>query len=214
VADAVFTNFKKGNVAKASELQKVFGTGDEMEAAKIIVEQGDAQVSASERKQDADAHRRAVIGFLHKTYVDAKGLPHPTSRLDGVVDEAKVRLDNTKQVEKQAEEIVKKMQGKLVFVKSVMECTLFLEHKYARKCSGVVYKNCEIQKEDWDAQGCKWVINISPGDFDGFCNELNKSTGGDYQLAMGRTDPRENRPVEEDLSKKKKKKKRDKKKRR
>ena len=41
--DAVFTNFKKGNLANASELQTVFGTVDEMKAAKIIVDKGDAQ---------------------------------------------------------------------------------------------------------------------------------------------------------------------------
>ena len=201
--DAIFTNFKKGNFAKGSELQETFGTSDEMKVAKMIVEKGDAQVSASERKQDFEDHRRAVIGFIQRTYVDAKGIPHPRTRIDVAVDESKVRLDPSQQVEKQADDIVKKMQGVLVFKKTLMEYTVFLDHRYAKKCSGIIYKNAEVQKEDWDAQGCKWALNISPLDFDAFCIELNRSTGGDYLLAVGRSDPRENRPLEE-VSKKRK----------
>jgi len=199
--DAVFTNFKKGNVAKSSDLVSVFGTSDEMEAAKKIVAEGELQVSASERKEDLEGHRRAVIHYLHKTYIDAssekKGHPHPVSRLERIVDEAKVRLDPAENPQKQAEQIVKKMVGKWIFIKSSMECTIFLEHVYAKKCSGIVYKNSEVVREEWDKDGCKWTICVSPGDFDSFVAELNKITSGDFMMAMGRSDPRENRPVEE-----------------
>jgi ribosome maturation protein SDO1 len=215
IADQVFSNFKKGNVAKSSDLVSVFGTNNSQTILETIVREGELCVSAAERKEDMDAHRRQVIGYLHKTYVDASGLPHPVTRLEGTVDESKVRLDVAVNPKKQAEEVVKKMLGKLVFKKSSMEFTLFLEHKYAKKCQGIVYKNCEVSKESWDQQGCRWILLSSPGDFDGFVAEMNKVTSGDYLLAMGRKDPRESVPEEEqDDNRKRKPRKRDKKKNR
>jgi len=198
VSDQIFTNSKKANLAKGTDLIDVFGTNDTQSILQTIVKEGDLQISASERKEDAEEHRKKIIGYMHRTYVDAKGLPHPVTRLKEVLREAKVRLNPLGNHEKQAEEIIKKMQGKLVFKKSCVEYTIFLVHKYARKCQGIIYKYCKISRESWDRDGCLWLLTLSPGDFDSFMKDLNKITGGDYLLNIGRKDPREKKPKDEE----------------
>ena len=147
VADQVFTDSRKGNVAKAKDLREVFGTDDLTTCLQKIVQDGELQVSAQERKEDFAKHRRAVLAHIHKTYTDAKGLPHPMLRLEAVVDEVKgVRLDPHSQVEKQAEDIVKKLQGTLVFKKNTSEYAVLVKHAYARKAQSVVYKFTEVRK--------------------------------------------------------------------
>eukprot|EP00656_Telonema_subtile_P011343 TRINITY_DN15592_c0_g1_i1.p1 TRINITY_DN15592_c0_g1~~TRINITY_DN15592_c0_g1_i1.p1 ORF type:complete len:277 (+),score=76.09 TRINITY_DN15592_c0_g1_i1:177-1007(+) len=45
-----FTNVSHGKFAKKGDLQKAFGTGDEEEVCKIILEKGEIQISSDERK--------------------------------------------------------------------------------------------------------------------------------------------------------------------
>ena len=50
--DRIFTNVSKGQFAKSADLQKTFGTRDQEEIAKIILEKGNSlQVSNLEREQ-------------------------------------------------------------------------------------------------------------------------------------------------------------------
>jgi len=184
-ADQIFTDSKKGNVAKDKDLKNVFGTNDLTECLKKIVLEGELSVSAKERREDMKRHRQAVIGYLHRTYVDASNLPHPTTRLEAAVNESKVRLDPSEQVEKQAIDIVKDMSGKLVFRKNTVEYTVAVTHTYARKASSVIYQYCEVNKEDWGANGCVWTFGIGAPEFDKFMAALNKITHGDYQLTTG-----------------------------
>lgn len=185
VADAIFINSKKGNIAKSSDLVKAFNTDDVDKCAQMIIKDGEAQVSATERKEDMKKHRQAIIGYLHNNYLDDKGLPHPTIRLESVLNEVKVRIDPSRPVQKQSEEIIKKMQGKLIFKKGVVDYTLILKHAYAKKCTGIIYKYCGDPKDSWNEVGCTWKLQIAPREFDAFMNDLNKITQGDYVLTCG-----------------------------
>lgn len=213
VAEAIFINSKKGTIAKDSDLVAVFGTSDVNKCAQIIVKEGDAQVSSAERKEDMEKHRKAVLGYIHSTYLDASNRPHPLSRLETLPEQAKVRLDPNIPVQKQADEIVKKMQGVLVFKKGTVEYTLSLGHAYAKKCTGVVYKYCANPKDSWDAVGCTWKLEIAPREFDSFLAELNKITQGDFTLTSGteKTPELPESKIESGRKKKKKLRKRDKK---
>jgi len=182
VADQIFTDSKKGNVAKSKDLHEVFGTDDLQTCLRTIVTDGDLQISAEERKEDFAAHRRKVIAYIHKTYVDGGNLPHPISRLEAVIDEAKVRLDPRENPEKHGEDIVSKLRGTLVFKKNTVEYTIIVGHAYAKKAQGVVYKLADVRKESWDAEGCTWILNVPNSQFDGFLSALNKLTQGDFTL--------------------------------
>jgi ribosome maturation protein SDO1 len=208
VADQVFTDSRKGNVAKSNDLRKVFGTDDLNTCLQKIVQEGDLQVSAKERREDQQQHRRAVIGYMHRTYVDARNLPHPVSRLEGVIDEAKVRLDQRESVEKQADEIVKKLQGTLVFRKNTAEYTVVVKHEYAKKVQSTIYQFSDVRKEDWSAQGCTWTLNVSPHDLDNLISALNKTTKGDFQLLIDGQKPVVDQAEVADSNRKKKKEKR------
>jgi ribosome maturation protein SDO1 len=182
-ADVIFTNQKRGNVASASDLREIFGSEDLQKCLEIIVKDGDLQVNAQERKEDMDQHRRAVAGYLQKNYIDGRNnLPFPTPRLWPIIDESKVRLDPSGNVPSQAEEIVKRMLGVVLFKKSAVECVMQLKHEYIAKCQGIVHKMADIRKERWTADGCEWELCLVPSNVDAFMSALNKSTDGDYTI--------------------------------
>lgn len=185
-ADIIFTNAKKGNIAREQELKEVFGTSDVNKCAEIMVREGQSQVSASERKEDIDNHRRAIIGYLHRSFTDQAGLMHPIVRLESVLDEAKIRVDPSVTVHKQAEEVIRKMQGKLVFKKGTTDYTITVPKQYAKKCSTIIYKYSPVMhKEQRTSDRFSWKVCFSVGEINQFIEEMNSITDGDYTMTSG-----------------------------
>lgn len=178
-ADVIFTNSKKGNVAKSSDLKACFNTDDVNECAKQILAQGNTQVSAAERKEDISAHRKKVAAFLHKTYTDQAGTPHPLARINNILDELKLNLDPSGNVANQAEDIVKKMQGKIVFKLNTDQYELSVKKSY-KNVDNVIAKYSPKYSRKNENNLWKYTISLPPGDVDNFMQELNKVTEGDY----------------------------------
>ena len=180
-ADAIFTNSKKGNIARNQDLITVFGTDDVNKCAETMVREGEAQVSVAERKEDIAVHRRQILEYLHKTYVDQAGLPHPMVRLETVLDEAKIKVDPAVSVYKQSEEVIKKMMGKLVFRRNATDYTITVPKQYTKDCREVIGKFCPTgRKEIREATSITWKVSITSTDFDRFIAEMNKITSGDF----------------------------------
>jgi rRNA metabolism SBDS family protein len=182
VTDQIFLNSKKGDVAKSKDLKDVFGKDDWLECLKYIVDCGELQVSASERKEDLEKHKRSIIEYIHSSYVDGNGLPHPVTRLVGVLVDSKVRIDSSINVRKQVEEIIKKMIGILVFKKNTVDYLIKISTKYSKKAESVMSKFSSVLKQNKDGELSTWRVSITPKSFDEFLNCLNKVTYGDYTL--------------------------------
>lgn len=63
-ADRVFTNVSKGTVASTKDLKKVFGTTDQEEVIKLILEKGQVQISDLERKAALSNVAREVANMV------------------------------------------------------------------------------------------------------------------------------------------------------
>lgn len=185
VADEVFTNSKKGDRAKASELKAAFGTDQSGECAKIVVERGELQLSAAERKEKVETRKREIIGYLHKHYVDPKTkMPHPFTRIENAMDQIKYHVDADEPVEKQVDQVLKKMPGILTFRKEEIYGVVKVGHAFYGQCQGLVQKYCKVEKEDWDGQGCSMRVSLVPGDYDTLASALNKVTKGEFQFEV------------------------------
>jgi rRNA metabolism SBDS family protein len=185
-AEAIFTNAKKGNIAREQDLQEVFRTCDINKCAEIMVREGEAQVSASERKEDIDTHCRAIIAYLHRSFTDQTNTRYPISKLELVMEEAKIRVDPAISVHKQAEEVIKRMQGKMVFKKGTTDYTITVSKAYAKKCGVIICKySPAMHKEQRNPDGITWKICLALGDMENFTNEMNKITEGDFTMVSG-----------------------------
>ncbi len=91
--------------------------------AKIIVEKGELQLTASERKDFVDQKRAEIgietlnsvaiifllisihlVNYIHKYFVDPRAkTPHPVTRIEAALDTLKIRVDPDIPVEKQVQ---------------------------------------------------------------------------------------------------------------
>ena len=184
--DAVFTNYKKANLAKSSDLKATFGTDDINKCAEIIVREGDAQVSAKERKEDIEAHHKQVITYLHRSYVDQTGGVYTISRLELILAESKVQIDPSVSVQKISENIIKRMLGKAVFKRNSIDYTVSAEKKYYKELSSIMHRfSPGIHKEIRGKENISWKVSILMADMNAFTVEMNKVTEGDYKMNSG-----------------------------
>jgi ribosome maturation protein SDO1 len=182
-AELVFTNYAKGERASESDLQEAFASADQVVCARAIVEKGELQVSAAERKEALERKKREIIAYLNRNFIDPKSnLPHPASRIETAFEQAKFRVDADAPAKDQAAELAKKLQGVLTFKKSETEGTIVVPHKLMGAATNVIYKHATVRREKQTPEGYQWEVGIVPGDFDDFMEALNKVTKGDFQF--------------------------------
>jgi len=181
-AEVVFTNSKKGNLARNKDLVEAFGTDDVRKCAEIMIRNGTSQVSASERKEDTEKHKNQILEYLHKNFLDQNNLPHPLARLESFLKESKVRIDPSIHPCKQADEVIKKMTGKAVFRKATKTYILTVKKEVVKPCRDIVRRYCQGVKEIREPDSTTWRVEILSSEFDTFLADMNKVTEGDFQV--------------------------------
>ncbi len=181
LSDTIFKNASKGDKASAAELAEAFG--EEKNPLGVILEKGDVQLSAAERKDAVDKKRKEIVSYLHKYYTDpVQKKPHPIQRLELALDEAKYRVDPDIPADRQVQDVLKKFIGVLPMKKSEITGTLRIPVALAGAAQGVVMKLADVSKESWDADSCIFDISVVPGSYDTLMAEINKVTKGSFEF--------------------------------
>ncbi len=85
----VFVNVSKGEVAKANDLKKSFGTTSVPEVVAEILKKGEVQVGEKEREHDLSALRKEIATLVAEKCVDPETQrPHPVGMIDKAMNEA------------------------------------------------------------------------------------------------------------------------------
>jgi ribosome maturation protein SDO1 len=112
----VYLDAKKGEKAPASSLKKVFGTDDFDTIAEQIVRHGQIPQTAGSRDEQLQQLRARLIEMIHRFGVDPKThAPHPRTRIDNAMNEAKVRIDANLSAEAQLQDVIKQLRPILPF---------------------------------------------------------------------------------------------------
>jgi len=210
----IFTNSKKGEQAKESDLQDVFETTNEEEVCKLILKMGTLQLTAKEREAKVQQKRQQILHHIHSNWEDPKSkLPHPMLRLENAFKASKCKVDVEGDVMKQAEDAVKKMQGELYFAKiSQIQGTLTLAMKYMGVVEGMIRRFTTVNKVDYSGSCVEYQFECSRGNLEKFQGALFKPTDGNYKLILAGMDKALTKEVSGKMSKQRKEKKAKKKK--
>ncbi|RLG48436.1 MAG: ribosome assembly factor SBDS [Thermoproteota archaeon] len=109
--EKVFRDARKGIEASSKDLIQIFGTEDPYQICKRILDEGKVQLTTEYLKKLQERKRRWIINFIHQNFVDPKtNLPHPTSRIERAMKEAKVRVDPYKKAEEQVNQVIEALR--------------------------------------------------------------------------------------------------------
>eukprot|EP00126_Sphaerothecum_destruens_P005850 Sdes_comp19080_c0_seq1m9707 len=126
-----------------------------------------------------------LVNYLHKYFINPKtNTPHPVTRLELALDEMKAKIDPEIAVDRQIQDILKKLTEIIPMKKSEMDATLTVPTKVAGSVQGIIHKYSKMKSENWSSTGCTWEISLVPGDYDHFISDLTKATKGEFQFEV------------------------------
>jgi ribosome maturation protein SDO1 len=155
--EEVFKDARKGERASTEELQKAFGTTDIQKIVRVIIEEGEVQITAEQRKEMLEQKRRQIIEFIRRNAVDPRtGAPHPPARIERALEEARVHIDIFKSVEAQVKDVVKALKPILPLRFEEIEIAIKIPPEYTGKAIGALYAFGNVTKEEWQRDG-SWI---------------------------------------------------------
>jgi len=179
VAEEVYTDAKKGERAKASDVEKVFGTSDVMKILEFILKNGEVQLTTEQRRKKMEEKRKQIISILLKESMDPRtNAPHTQVRIENALEQAKIHVDPFKDPRDQIPDIVKALRPIIPLKFDKVKIAVKVPAQFAHKCYGIL-KNYGIKQEEWANDGSLMVVVEIFGGMQGeFYDRLNKMTSG------------------------------------
>jgi ribosome maturation protein SDO1 len=164
-------------------MKQLFGTDEPTEVAKVILDKGDLPLTAEYKNQLREKKRKQIINIIHRNGVDPQThLPHPRDRISNAMDEAKVHVDEFKPVQKQMQDVLKRIRVILPIKFEVKEIAVKIPPEYAAKSYSVVDSFGKILRDEWQTDG-SWVvvIELPAGLEEDFYDKLNGLCHGNIE---------------------------------
>lgn len=184
--ERVFTNVSKGEFAKAKDLQKVFGTKDEEEIARMILSKGQVQVSDKERNQQLEKTNAQIAEWISKNCVQpSTDRPYTISQIRHAMQQANFSVHPTKPLKRQFLDCLKLLQEVMPIQRAKMELLLLVpENDDAVNAVESAMKEHGVQcvnepKKDENDKNLQYKLVVDPS-FYRVLNDVVEQIAGAY----------------------------------
>jgi len=180
ISDEIYSDANKGTRISTEKLMKHFKTTDQLEIAKQIMAKGDLNMNTDQRRKMIEEKKKQIVQYINKNFVDPKThIPHPISRINAVLDEARVAIDPFKRLEDQIKNIIDPLRKILPLKSESLELTVTVPAQFSGQSFSVFKSIGEIKSEQWLSDGSlQVVLNINAGIKSSFLERIGTATKG------------------------------------
>ena len=184
ISDEIYLDANKGTRCSAEKLMKHFKTTDQLEIAKQIMDKGDLNMNTEQRRKMIEEKKRQIVEYINKNFVDPKShMPHPVSRINAVLDEARVAIDPFKRLDDQLKNIIESLRKIIPLKSEILELTVTVPAQFSGQSFSVFKTIGEIKSEQWLSDGSLQVIlSINAGMKSSFLDRIGTATKGSAQV--------------------------------
>ncbi len=183
-SEHIFSHAQRGDLVPEKHMASVFETNDTLKIAKIILDDGEIQLTESIRKKHTEQKYNKIVATIAREAFDPKtGLPHPPERIKLAMEEVKVKINHMKTAESQIDEIISKLKQVLPISTEKKMLLIVIPAEFAPKCQHFVRNNSLIKNENYGDDG-SWEIEVQiPGGMSAkIKDELNSLTKGRVKI--------------------------------
>lgn len=179
----IFKDVKKGEHANEHDLKNLLGTSNKAEIIKKIIKEGEIQLTKEYKDKIREEKRRNIINLIHRYCINpTNNLPHPIDRVEGAMEEAKVKIDEFKKPEEQVKEIINKLKPILPIRYEIREVQVKIPKKFAGKSYSTLKQMGSMLKDEWQSDGSLLaVLEIPSGLTTDLFDKLNALTHGEVE---------------------------------
>ncbi|AIC14206.1 ribosome assembly factor SBDS [Nitrososphaera viennensis] len=184
VSDEVYSDANKGSRASSEKLMKHFKTTDQAEVARQILARGELNLTTDQRRKMVEEKRKQIVSYIHHSFVDPKShLPHPITRIEAAMEQARVSIDPHKKAEDQAKDVVDALRAILPLKSETLKLIVRVPPQYAGQSYSVIKPAGELKSEEWQADGSlRVVIEMNAGMRGNFIDRLGSVTKGTAEV--------------------------------
>lgn len=185
-SDQVFKNHRLSEKASEHDIQAVFGTTDHLKVASEIIKNGEVQLTTEHKHKLIEEKKRQIINLIHRNAINTQNnLPHPISRIETAIEEAKVKIDEFKPAEDQLKDIIKAISMILPIRVETRTIEVVMPSQYAVKAFNALKRYGKILNENWKSDGTLLAnLEIPAGMQEELENELNKVSHGNVDIRI------------------------------
>jgi ribosome maturation protein SDO1 len=184
--DAVFSDSKKGTHAPIESLQKHFNTTDISTIAQEIIQKGEIQLTTEQRREMQDKKKKRIVDLIVKNAMDpTTKMPHPRTRIELALEDAKVHIDPFKSVNQQMKTILETLRPLLPISMEQARISVKIPPEHVGKAYGAVRSFGTLEREEWQSDGT-WIgiVKLPAGMQTDFYDRLNTLTKGNVETRI------------------------------
>ncbi|HPJ84979.1 MAG TPA: ribosome assembly factor SBDS [Methanothrix sp.] len=182
----VFENASRGDRSAEEDLVRAFETTDVVTIAAKIMKKGEIQLTADQRKRIIENKRKQVVTVIARNAINPQtGTPHPPTRIERAMEEARVNIDPTKSVEEMVNVTMKAIRPLIPIRFEEVDVAVKIPPAYAPKAYGEIATFGKLQKEQWQNDG-SWigVVRLPAGLQNEFYSLVNRLSKGDAETKL------------------------------
>jgi len=188
-AEDVFEDASRGDRPAEADLEEVFETTDPLEIIPEVIERGDIQITAEQRREMQERKRRQLINTIARNAVNPQmdDAPHPPDRIERALEEAGFRVDPMEPVESQIDDALDDLRPVIPIRFDEVVMAVRLPADYAGKGQARIREFGDLQREEWQSDG-SWVgvLEFPAGLQNEFYELVNEVTEGEGETRVVR----------------------------
>ncbi|QDX41591.1 ribosome assembly factor SBDS [Salarchaeum sp. JOR-1] len=183
----VFENASRGDRPAEEDLEEVFGTTDPLEIIPEVVERGEIQITAEQRKEMQEQKRKNLINTIARNAVNPQmdNAPHPPDRIENALEQAGFTVDPMEPVENQVDDALDALRPVIPIRFDEVTVAVQVPADYAGSAQAQIRQFGDLEREEWQADG-SWVgvLTFPAGMQNEFYDVVNEHTSGEAETRI------------------------------
>jgi ribosome maturation protein SDO1 len=187
ISDEIYSDANKGSRVGVEKLVKYFNTTDPTEISKQILSRGELSLTTEQRRKMVEEKRKQIIQYINKNFVDPKThIPHPLTRIESALDQARLIIDPFKRPEEQIKTILDSLRKILPLKSESVRLTITIPPQFSAQSYSVLKTVGNFNGEQWLSDGSlKVIIEINAGIKGVILDRIGSVTKGSAHVTEG-----------------------------
>ncbi|NHN40317.1 ribosome assembly factor SBDS [Halorubellus sp. JP-L1] len=186
-AEDVYENASRGDRPAEADLEEVFGTTDPMEIIPEVIERGEIQITAEQRREMQEQKHKQLVNQIARNAVNPQmdDAPHPPDRIESALEEAGFQVDPMEPVESQVDDALEQLRPIIPIRFDEVTVAVKVPADYAGSAQAKIRQYGDLSEEEWTNDG-GWVgvLTFPAGMQNDFYDMVNDVTSGQAETQI------------------------------
>ncbi|KZN23761.1 rRNA metabolism protein [Haladaptatus sp. R4] len=186
-AEDVFENASRGDRPAEEDLETVFETTDPLEIIPEVIERGEIQITAEQRKEMQEQKHKQLVTQIARNAVNPQmdNAPHPPDRIESALEQAGFSVDPMEPADQQVDDALDALRPVIPIRFDEVTIAVQVPANYAGSAQARIRQFGELEREEWQNDG-SWVgvMTFPAGMQNEFYDLVNENTSGEAETQI------------------------------